>query len=254
VEDEFAGRVALVTGAAGQGIGQAVARRLAAGAATVVVTDRHPERTRKVTAAIAADHPATRVVGKALDVRDRAATARVIAEVTGDVGPVTILVNNVAANTMGGIFDCDPATWDDVLAVNLTAPWNLARLTMPAMRDAGGGVIVNIGSYAADVGGEGLETPYAVSKGGLNTLTRALAHEGGPHGIRCVCVSMGIVRGTKFVDAHPELLDLPSARSPLGLVPDARAIAETVTFLASDRAHYITGEIVNVAAGAYMRT
>ena len=81
------------------------------------------------------------------------------------------------------------------------------------MRDRGrGGVIVNVSTYAPDVGGNGLESPYAITKGGLNVLTRSVAHEGGPYGIRAVTVSMGVVRGTKFIDDHPEILAGPDAR------------------------------------------
>jgi 3-oxoacyl-[acyl-carrier protein] reductase len=103
------------------------------------------------------------------------------------------------------------------------------------------------------VGGEGLESPYAITKGGLNVLTRSVAHEGGPFGIRAVTVAMGIVRGTRFIDAHPEILDAPENRGPLPWLPTADDIAETIAFLASDRARCVTGESINVASGSYMR-
>lgn len=250
---EFAGRVALVTAAAGQGIGQAVARRLAAGGATVVVTDIHPGRTRSVAEAIAADHPGTTVVGLPMDAGDRDRVDEVVDEVTATLGPIRVLVNNAAINVMGSIFDYDPADWDWVVRVNLTGAWYLCRRAMPLMREAGGGAIVNIGSYAPDIGGAGIEAPYAVTKGGLNVLTRSCAHEGGPHGIRANCVSMGMVRGTRFVDSHPELRELPDTMGPLGELPHAGDIAEAVAFLASDRARYVTGEILNVSGGSYMR-
>jgi NAD(P)-dependent dehydrogenase (short-subunit alcohol dehydrogenase family) len=252
-ETEFAGRVALVTAAAGQGIGQAVARRLAAGGATVVVTDIHPGRTEKVARAIAADHPQATVIGLPLDAGDRDRIDQVVDEVTATLGPIRILVNNAAINVLGPIFDYDPTAWDWVVRVNLTGPWYLCRRIMPLMRDAGGGAIVNIGTYAPDIGGAGIEAPYAVTKGGLNVLTRSCAHEGGPHGIRSNCVSMGMVRGTKFVDDHPELRELPDTLGPLGELPHADDIAEAVAFLASDRARFVTGEIVNVSGGSYMR-
>jgi NAD(P)-dependent dehydrogenase (short-subunit alcohol dehydrogenase family) len=251
--EEFAGRVALVTAAAGKGIGQAVARRLAAGGATVVVTDIHERRTHEVTAAIAADHPKTAVVGYQLDAGDRDRIDAVIDDVTATVGPVRILVNNAAVNILGSIFDYDPDAWERVVQVNLTGAWYLCRRTMPLMRDAGGGVIVNVGSYAPDVGGGGIETPYAASKGGLSALTRGLAHEGGPHGIRAVFLSMGVVKGTKFAEDNAELLARQAPTGPLGELPDTSDIAEAVAFLASERARFITGEVVNVAGGAYMR-
>jgi 3-oxoacyl-[acyl-carrier protein] reductase len=251
---EFAGRVALVTAAAGKGIGQAVARRLAAGGAHVVVTDVHPGRTEKVATAIASEYPAVTVVGYPMDAGDREQIDAVVDAVTDSLGPVRILVNNAAVNVVGSIFDYDPSNWDWAVRVNLTGAWYLCRRTMPQMRDAGGGVIVNVGSYAPDVGGGGIEAPYAATKGGLAALTRGLAHEGGPHGIRAVYLSMGVVKGTKFAEDNAELLtSMPGAVGPLGDLPGPGDIAEAVAFLASDRAAFITGEILNVAGGSYMR-
>ena len=250
---EFAGRVALVTAAAGKGIGQATARRLAAGGARVVVTDIHPARTQQVTAAIAADYPAATVVGYPLDAGDRDQIDAVVDAVSGSLGPVQVLVNNAALNVVGSIFDYDPADWDRVVRVNLSGAWYLCRRVMPLMRDAGGGVIVNVGSYAPDVGGGGIEAPYAATKGGLSALTRGLAHEGGPHGIRAVYLSMGVVKGTKFAEDNAELLARIGTTGLLGDLPSAPDIAEAIAFLASDRARFVTGEVLNVAAGAYMR-
>jgi 3-oxoacyl-[acyl-carrier protein] reductase len=250
---EFAGRVALVTAAAGQGIGQAIARRFAAGGACVVVTDLHERRTKEVAAAIARDFPDTTVVGYPLDAGDRDQIDRVIDDVTASLGPVQILVNNAAVNVVGSIFDYDPAAWDWTMRVNVTGAWYLCRRTMPLMRGAGGGVILNIGSYAPDVGGLGQESPYAASKGALSALTRGLAHEGGPYGIRVNYLSMGVVKGTKFALDNPDICTGPGVVGPLGDLPEASDIAETAAFLASERARFITGEIVNVSGGAYMR-
>ncbi|MGD0242493.1 MAG: SDR family oxidoreductase [Streptosporangiaceae bacterium] len=253
-QGEFAGQVALVTAAAGRGIGQAVARRLAAGGASVVVTDIHPGRTEKVAAAIAADYPAATVTGYPMDAGDRDQIDHVVDAVTTSLGSVRILVNNAALNVVGSIFGYDPADWDRVVRVNLTGPWYLCYRTMPLMREAGGGVIVNVGSYAPDVGGGGIEAPYAATKGGLSALTRGIAHEGGPHRIRAVYLSMGVVKDTKFAEDNAELLArMPGTTGPLGDLPGPADIAEAVAFLASERAAFVTGEILNVAGGAYMR-
>ena len=252
-QPEFQGKVALVTAAAGAGIGQAIARRLAAGGANVVVTDIHARRTREVTAAIQADYPDVQLVGHAMDAADRANMDRVLAEVASSLGPIQILINNAAINVVGDIFDYDPNDWDWCLAVNLSGPWYLCHKLMPVMRDAGGGAIVNISTYAPDVGGGGVEAPYAVTKGGLNALTRSCAVEGGPHGIRSNAVSMGVVTGTKFIDDNPQVAERLLPQTPLGRHASVEDIAEATAFLASERARHITGEILNVAGGIYMR-
>jgi 3-oxoacyl-[acyl-carrier protein] reductase len=250
---EFKDAVVLVTAAAGLGIGQAVARRFACGGARVVVTDIHERRTRQVTEAIANDYPDREIFGCPMDAGSRNDIDAVVDRVLHRFGSIDILVNNAAVNIMGSIFDYRPADWDRVMDVNINGPWYLARRIVPHMREHGGGVVVNIGSYAPDVGGAGLETPYAVSKGALHTLTRCLAHEGGPYGIRANTVSLGMVEGTKFVMDHPELRDRPDTLGPLGSLPHKNEIADVVAFLASPAAAHITGEVINVSGGAYMR-
>lgn len=152
---EFRGTAALVTAAAGRGIGQSIARRFAAGGANVVVTDIHPGRTAQVAEAIAADHPKAGVIGYPLDGGDYAQIDQVVDAVTEQVGPIGVLVNNAAVNYLGSIFDLDPEQWDHAVRVNLSGPWYLCRRIMPIMRDAGGGVILNLSSIAADFGGAG---------------------------------------------------------------------------------------------------
>ncbi len=251
--EEFTGEVVLVTAAAGLGIGQATARRLAAGGAHVVVTDIHPGRTEKVAQSIAADYPKSQVLGIPLEAGDRDQIDAAVEEVVEVFGHIDILVNNAAVNIIKPVFDCDPEDWDRVMAVNINGPWYLSRRILPIMRDRRHGVIINVTSYAGDVGGAGIETPYAVSKGALNTLTRCLAHEAGPYGIRVNSVSPGLTEGTKFLLDHPELRERADAQGPLGSLPHKDEIAEAIAFLASARAAHITGEILNVSAGAYMR-
>jgi NAD(P)-dependent dehydrogenase (short-subunit alcohol dehydrogenase family) len=239
---EFGGRVALVTGAAGLGIGQACARRLAAGGACVVVTDSHERRTREVVAAIAQDYPGVTVVGHVLDVGDRAAIDRVVAAVGAELGPVRHVINNAAVNWAGPVWDYDLERFDRTFAVNLTGPWYLCRQTMPMMRDAGGGSIVNISSGAAIEGGRfGTEGVYAMTKGGLETMTMALAADGGPFAIRVNTVATGIVYPTKFIIDNPDQYDRGLSGTLLGSYPTPDEVAEAVAFLLSDRAAHVTG-------------
>jgi NAD(P)-dependent dehydrogenase (short-subunit alcohol dehydrogenase family) len=248
------GRIALVTGAAGAGIGRALAARLAADGALVVVTDSHAERLERVTKEIADAHHG-RAVAKTLDVGDREQIVEVTDWVLDQLGPVSVLVNNAAYNMLGSIFDYDPQVWDRTMDVNLNGPWMLCRQVMRQMRDVRiPGVILNISTYAPDIGGLGIETPYAVSKGGLNVLTRSCAHEGGPYGIRANTLAMGMITGTRFTDAlHPDMQAAEVAKSPLGRLAEVADVVEAAAFLLSDRAANITGETLNVAAGTHMR-
>jgi len=249
---EFEGRVALVTGAAGAGIGQAVARRLAEGGATVVVTDIHEARTRKVTEAIARDYDA-RVLGYPMDVADRGRVDEVVAAVKDEVGPIRILVNNAAINIMGDIFDYDPEDFERVLGVDLTACWYLAMLTGRHMKEAGGGSIVNIGSIAGDRGSAAFEPPYGIAKGGTQALTRGLAKAGGPFNIRCNEISVGLVAETHWTEMHPEMLEDMLPDVPLGRHATPADVAEAVAFLASDRSSFVTGDIMNLSGGFFFR-
>lgn len=250
---DLEGRVALVTAAAGDGIGKAIATRLAADGATVIVTDSHPRRVESAASEIREKTDGI-TFARQLDAGDRQQIVAVAEWVENEVGPISILVNNAAYNVLGPIFDYDPDTWDRVLAVNLTGPWMLSRQAMRQMRDNGGGVILNVSTYAPDIGGLGIEAPYAVSKGGLNVLTRSCAHEGGQYGIRVNTLSMGMVEGTRFTDAlHPDMKAAELKKSPLGRLAQVDDVVEAASFLISDRSATVTGEIVNVAAGIHMR-
>jgi NAD(P)-dependent dehydrogenase (short-subunit alcohol dehydrogenase family) len=248
------GHIALVTGAAGAGIGQAIATRLAAEGATVVVTDSHPGRVEQVTKEIASAYDG-RAVARVLDAGDREQIVEVTDWVRDHLGPISMLVNNAAYNVLGSIFDYEPRTWDRVMDVNLNGPWMLCRQVMRQMRDARiPGVILNVSSYAPDIGGLGIEAPYAVSKGGLSVLTRSCAHEGGPYGIRANTLAMGMITGTRFTDTlHQDMKSAEVAKSPLGRLADVTDVVEAAAFLLSDSASNITGETLNVAAGTHMR-
>ena len=246
------GRVALVTGAAGAGIGRATARRLLVDGAAVAVTDSHEQRTAEVTAMLAAElGPGATVLGLPLDVADRDATDQVLEEVRGRLGPIDVLVNNAALNVLAEAHAMDPADWDRTLAVDLSGPWYLIRGVMPGMVALGRGAIVNVTSVAAYLG-SGREGPYAAAKAALQSLTRTIAAEGGPHGIRCNAVAPGIVR-SKFVETHLERLGPALERAPLRRIGEPDEVAAVIAFLVSDEASYITGETITVSGGWYMR-
>jgi 3-oxoacyl-[acyl-carrier protein] reductase len=178
-EDHLMGRVALVTGAAGAGIGQAIARRLAAAGATIVLTDNHERRLGEVHDELARLYGPAQIVRHHLDVGDPVAIANLADALPSSLGHVDILVNNAAVNVLVPTHEMDPEDWARTMAVDLTGPWLLRRALLPAMLAAGDGSIVNITSVAAYVGAAN-EGPYAAAKAALHSLTRTIASEGAP--------------------------------------------------------------------------
>src|SRR3954451_6648834 len=249
-KDEVVGRGALVTGGAGAAIGSATCRTLASYGAAIVVLDNHERRTLQTAAALREEYGVP-AIGVVADIADRAGVDRVLDEARAELGPIDILVNSAAVNVQGSIFDYDPADWDQVILVDLTAAWYLMRVLVGDMRDRGWGSIVNITSVAAYIGGNGREGPYGAAKAGLNDLTRAVAIEGGPHGIRCNAVAPGLIR-SKWVDAQAERYQSFIDETPLRRHGAPEDVANTVAFLVSDESAHITGQIINVSGGWYL--
>jgi len=247
---EHRGRVALVTGAAGAGIGRAVARRLGLDGATVVVTDSHERRTAEVVAELS-EELESKVIGHVMDVADRAQIDEVLRRVEADVGGVDIVVNNAAINVLVEVAEMDPADWDRTMAVDLTGPWYLIRGALPHMRERGWGSVVNVTSVAGWLGG-GREGPYAAAKAALHSLTRTVAIENGHHGIRCNAIAPGII-WSKFVERHAASFDGEVERTPLRRLGQPDDVANVVAFLCSEQSSFITGETINVSGGWYMR-
>ena len=247
----FEGRVALVTGAAGGGIGEATARRLAEEGAAVALTDSHPRRTQEVSAGLR-EALGARVEGFVLDVADRAAIDRVVGEVETALGPVDVLVNNAGINILSPIHEMAPEDWDASLAVDLTGPQDLCRRVLPGMMERGRGAIVNVSSVASFGHATGRDGAYAVAKAGLNALTRAVALQGGPQGVRCNAVAPGLV-WTRFTRKFADTYDDQLQRTPLRRFAEPEDIASVIAFLASEDARHVTGEVVNASGGVYMR-
>ncbi|HEV8297213.1 MAG TPA: SDR family NAD(P)-dependent oxidoreductase [Acidimicrobiales bacterium] len=249
-EPRFQGRVALVTGAAGAGIGAAVARRLAREGAAIIAVDHHAARTVAIVEELRAAHDVP-VLGFPVDVTDRAAVDAVLDAATRELGTIDILVNNAAINVQGSVFDYDPDDFERVVAVDLTACWYLIRRLIGPMRELGHGSIVNISSVAAYNGGRGREAPYSAAKAGLLEITRSVAIEAGPHGIRCNAIAPGLVM-SKFVEKHRERFQADADATPLRRHGRADEIANVVAFLVSDESSYITGEVINVSGGWFL--
>jgi len=246
----FHGRVALITGAAGAGIGTAIANRLASEGAAIVAVDHHERRTADAVKRLQANYDVG-VAGYAIDVADRPAVDEMLVDATKALGDIDIVINSAAINVQGSIFDYDPSDFDHVLAVDLTACWYLIRQTIGTMRRIGRGSIVNIGSVAAYNGGRGREAPYSTSKAALHELTRSVAIEGGPYGIRCNAIAPGLI-WSKFVEKHKARFEVEAEATPLRRHGQPEEIANVAAFLVSEESSYITGEVINVSGGWFL--
>jgi 3-oxoacyl-[acyl-carrier protein] reductase len=242
----FEGKVALVTGAAGSGIGQATAIRLARDGAAVVVTDAHAERTARTVGSIG-ETTGARVVGHPMDVGDRKAIAQVIAAVREELGSVDILVNNAAINPVQSVESMVMEDWDATIEANLTGPMELIRRVLPGMTEKGWGSIVNVSSVAAFTSPMG-EAPYAATKAALHSLTRTVAAEVGPQGIRCNAVAPGLI-WTRFLEKNEEQFLPELERTPLRRFGQPDDVADVIAFLVSDESRFITGETIVVSGG-----
>jgi len=249
---ELEGRVALVTAAAGAGIGQAVARALAAAGADLVVTDVHERRTLQLADEIAASS-GRKVLGLPLDVTDEARVGAVVSEVIARLGRLDILVNNSGINELRPIWEMPTATWRKVIDVCLTGHFFTLRAVLPHMIEHKRGAIVNIASVAGWIGSREGESHYAAAKAGVMGLTRAVATEVAPHGIRVNAIAPGLVWNEFLARIYPpQFFREMEQKTPLGRVGRPDDIANTVVFLASDRSSFMTGEVLCVSGGMYL--
>jgi NAD(P)-dependent dehydrogenase (short-subunit alcohol dehydrogenase family) len=250
---DFENKVALVTGGAGAGIGSHTVRRIASDGGSVAIVDIHEKRCRQVAEDVAKETGA-RVLPFPGDIADRERMTAVIAEIEASLGPVDVLVNNAAENVLAPIREFTMSDWDRVLGVDLTAAFHLTRMLLPGMIERRRGAIVNISSIAGWLGdaNEGREAPYACAKAALFGLTRSVAFEGGPFGVRCNAVAPGLI-WSKFVARYEEQFRPDIEKTPLRRFGKPEEVAELVAFLASDRSAFITGEAINISGGWYMR-
>jgi NAD(P)-dependent dehydrogenase (short-subunit alcohol dehydrogenase family) len=239
----------VVTGAA-QGIGRAVALRVAGPGVCVGVWDTHAdgaEETAKLCREKGAQARAWRVdVGAA----DRVEAA--MAEFQREWGRPEGLVNNAGIFPRARALDMELAEWERVLRVNLTGTFVCSRAAARAMKDAGAGVIVNMASGRA-LAGAVLGAHYSASKGAIIALTKSLALDWAPYGIRVNCVIPGV---TDTAQPRGEMSDeelyAMGARTPLGRIGQPEDIAAVVAFLLGDDSAYMTGQSVAVNGGAIM--
>lgn len=243
---KLSNKVAVVTGA-GQGIGKAIAEKLAAEGAMVVVTDID-EATAKETAAGLGNGS----VGIRADVTDRDSVNAMVDQVVAELGRVDVLVNNAGWDKAEPFVESEPETWDRVIGINLYGVLNTSRKVLPLMIEQGHGTVVNLGSDAGRVGSSG-EAVYSAAKGGVIAFTKATAREVARNGVTVNCVCPGPTDTALFASMGGEKLRDALARAiPLRRLGQPEDIAGVVAFLASDEAAFVTGQTVSVSGGLTM--
>jgi NAD(P)-dependent dehydrogenase (short-subunit alcohol dehydrogenase family) len=249
----LAGRTALVTGG-GKGIGAAISRRLAEAGAGVMIADLDKAAAEQVAGDITAD--GGRAIGVELDVTDSAAVEGVVARAVAELGSLDILVNNAGIFPIFPVLAMPDEEWDRVLRTNLYGAFYCAREAGRRMADHGG-VIVNVASVQAFRAGAPGLAPYTASKGALVALTRALAVELGPMGVRVLAVAPTVVDTPGLQANMPifqaagidDVIETVSATLPLGRTAVPDDVARVVLFCASDLAALMTGDTLLVDAG-----
>jgi len=243
VAGEFDGKVAVVTGGA-MGIGQASAEAIAQGGGAVVVAD--------------VDADAGRRTAAQLGERSLSSMAAMAAAATARFGGIDILINNAARAFRGVVDEIDEEHWQAAIDINLTGYWRAMKVCVPSMRARGGGAIVNVSSVQSLMGFKGWPA-YAATKGAVDALTRQTAIDLAPAGIRVNAVAPGTIMTPLNEKIFAELDD-PSAlieswnrAHPIGRFGEPGEVGALVAFLASDRASFITGEIVRVDGGLAIR-
>ena len=242
------GRVALITGAAA-GFGEAIARRFVAEGAKVLVADLDGARAQDVASNLGESARAVRC-----DVSSRADVDAAVAACVDAFGGVDILVNNAGTTHRNqSMLDVDEATFDRVFAVNVKSIFHTAQAVVPLMKARRSGCIVNIGSTAGIRPRPGL-TWYNASKGAVNLLSKSMAAELGPDGIRVNAVCP-VMSPTALIEQFLGVPDTPEARAkvvagiPLGRMSTPEDVAEATLYLASDAARFITGVELPVDGG-----
>jgi 2-hydroxycyclohexanecarboxyl-CoA dehydrogenase len=246
-------KIAIVTGA-GQGIGRAIATKLAAEGASVAVTDVNEATAKDTAEAIAGGEPAGRALAIRTDVTSRESVAAMIEQVRQEFGRIDVLVNNAGWDKVGPFTDSDPADWDRIIAINLYGVLNTCHAVLPVMMAQGSGTVVSLASDAGRVGSSG-EAVYAAAKGGIIAFTKTIAREMARHQVTANCVCPGptdtALLATAFGD-NPKLRESLARAIPLRRLGQPADLANAVAFLASDEAAFITGQTVSVSGGLTM--
>ncbi|MEO5666034.1 MAG: SDR family NAD(P)-dependent oxidoreductase [Nocardioides sp.] len=245
-------KVAVVTAAAGAGIGAAITRRLAADGFDVVVTDAHERRCKELADELSAEHDRP-FLSIPLDVTDAAAIEACMAAVVADRGRLDVLVNNAGWSKIEPVAEMSLETWQRCIDVDLTGTFLGMRYALPQMIAQQSGAVVNISSIAAYETSTEHGAAYSAAKAGVLALTRVAAAENGRHGVRVNAITPGLIYNDFLRKIYPEEFfdGYAESRSLVGRIGQPEDIASLVSFLVSDQAGYITGEVYGVSGGVH---
>ncbi len=246
MERNLEGRVAIVTGA-GEGIGFAIAQRLARAGARVAVADINLQAARDAAAALTAEDLGA--AGFGVDVSDEQAVQQLVGDVEQQLGVIEILVNN--AGITGGsveVQDLDLTTWDRVFAVNARGVFLCCRAVLPGMLAAGRGRIVNVASIAGKEGNPRLSA-YSASKAAVIGFTKSLAKEVAKQGIVVNAISPAVIQTRILEQVSQATIDYMVERIPMGRVGQPHEVAALVHWLASDECSFTTGQCIDISGG-----
>jgi 3-oxoacyl-[acyl-carrier protein] reductase len=252
MSNDLSGRVALVTGA-GVGIGRATALALAKAGADIGVHYRQSETEALETARLVAECGRRAFLLQA-DLADEAAAEGVVDRLLAEAGRIDILFNNAGhplARTP--LENCSTELWRQVFDVNVTGAFIVTRRAIPHLRSGGKGSIINNLSLSVQTGGAGGAGPYAAAKGALQVMTRTLARELAPS-VRVNAVMPGVIETRHHEEfSTPDGMEAYRKQTPLGRNGTADEVAAAVTFLAGDGASFITGAILDINGGRFLR-
>jgi 3-oxoacyl-[acyl-carrier protein] reductase len=247
--DLLAGKVVVITAAAGAGIGSAAARRCLEEGAQVVISDQHAARLAAIRDELAAAHGEARVLATACDVTEEEQVLSLIAGAVARYGRIDVMVNNAGLGGTASVLEMTDEQWLRVLDITLNGTFRCTRAALRQMVAQGhGGAVVNNASVLGWRAQPG-QAHYAAAKAGVMALTRCAAMDVASHGIRVNAVAPSLA-------AHPflakvmsqDLLDDLAAREAFGRAADPREVANVMIFLASDYASYLTGEVISVSS------